>query len=269
VIRPKFLIALFTISLLVLGATPALAVPPSNDTIAGATPILALPYSDTVDTTEATTDAAELAAAQPCLDFGAPAIEKAVWYTYTASAAVTLLVNTTASSYTNGIAAYSGAPSAATFMSCLPGQLSVPVGPGQTVYLMVFGDQPGSLGGTLRITVQEAPAPPQVSLTVDPLGTFDPTSGTATVSGTATCTGSADFASVNGTLTQSVGRFAVTGFFFAPLVCDGLSHAWSAPVTSIGGKFAGGPATVQATAIACNISGCGQASITQQVRLRR
>ncbi len=268
-IRTKSLIALFTIGLLMLGATPAFAQPPPNDTIAGATPIPALPFSNTVDTTEATTDAAELAAAQPCLDFGAPAIEKAVWYVYTASAPVTLVVNTTASSYTTGIAAYNGVPSAATFMLCGPGQISASVGPGQTAYLMAFGDQPGSLGGTLRITVQEAPPPPQVSLTVDPLGTFDPISGTATVSGTATCTGIADFAGVNGTLTQSVGRFAVTGFFFAPLACDGLSHAWSALVTSFGGKYAGGPATVQATAIACNISGCGQASVTQQVRLRR
>lgn len=252
-----------------LGANPALAAPPPNDSIAGATPILALPFSESIDTTEATTDATELAAGQPCLDIGAPAIEKAVWYTYTASAAVTLLVNTTASSYTTGIAAYNGAPSAATFMLCGPGQISASVGPGQTAYLMVFGDQAGSPGGTLRITVQEAPAPPQVSFTVDPLGTFDPTSGTATVSGTATCMGIADFAGVNGTLTQSVGRFAVTGFFFTPLPCDGLSHVWSALVTSFGGKYAGGPATVQATAIACNISGCGQASVTQQVRLRR
>ncbi len=266
----KFLIGLLAISAFALGATPALAAgPPPNDTIAGATAIAALPFSDTVDTTKAKTDADELAAAQPCLAIGAPAIEKAVWYKYTASANVTIMVDTSASSYTTGIAAYNGAPSAATFVNCGPGRLQTSVASGQTAYLMIFGDQPGSAGGTLRITVQEAPPPPVVSLTVDPVGSFGSASGSATISGTATCTGIADFAGVNGTLTQTVGRFTISGFFFAPLTCDGVSHAWTAQVTSSNGRFGGGQATVQASAFACNSSGCGQDSVTQQVRLRR
>jgi hypothetical protein len=268
-IRMKLLIGLLTISALMFGATPALAAAPPNDTIAGATVIAVLPFSDMVDTTEATTDADELAAGQPCLDIGAPAIEKAVWFKYTATADVSLLVNTTASSYSNGIASYIGAPSAAAFTGCAPGQLSVAVPAGQTAYLMVFGDTVGSPGGTLRISVQEAPPPPEISLTVDPSGTFDPATGSATVSGTATCTGIADFANLSGTVTQTVGRFTVSGFFFAPLACDGATHSWTATTMQGNGKFAGGPATVQVFAFACNVSGCGQASATQQLRLRR
>jgi len=268
-IRTKFLIGLLTISALMLGATPALAAAPPNDTIAGATLIAVLPFSDMVDTTEATTDADELATGQPCLDIGAPAIEKAVWFKYTATANVSLLVNTTASSYSNGIASYIGAPSATTLTGCAPGQLSVAVPAGQTAYLMVFGDMVGSPGGILRISVQEAPPPPQISLTVDPIGTFDPATGRATVSGTATCTGVADFANLNGTVTQTVGRFTVSGFFFAPLVCDGATHSWTATTTFNNGRFAGGPATVQVFAFACNASGCGEDAVTQQVRLRR
>jgi uncharacterized protein DUF6299 len=266
----KFLIVLLAITLLALGSTPALAAgPPSNDKIAGATTITALPFSDTVDTTKANTDADETAAGQPCRDFGAPAIEKAVWYRYTAPSDVTLLVDTSASSYTTGIAAYSGTPSASTFLTCAPSRLTISVAAGQTVYLMIFGDQPGSPGGTLRISVQEAPPPPEVSLTVDPVGTFDPKSGNATVSGTVTCTGVADFSGINGDLTQTVGRFTISGFFFSSFVCDGTTQSWTATVTSSNGRFGGGQATVRATAFACNQSGCGQDSVTEQVRLKR
>jgi uncharacterized protein DUF6299 len=230
----KFLILLLAITSLALGSTPALAAgPPSNDKIAGATTITALPFSDAVDTTKANTDADETAAGQPCRDFGAPAIEKAVWYRYTAPSDVTLLVDTSASSYTTGIAAYSGTPSA------------------------------------LRISVQEAPPPPEVSLTVDPVGTFDPKSGNATVSGTVTCTGVADFTGISGDLTQTVGRFTISGFFFSSFACDGTTQSWTATVTSSNGRFGGGQATVRATAFACNQSGCGQDSVTQQVRLKR
>jgi len=267
--RTKFLIALLAIAWILAGATPALAAgPPPNDRIAGATAITALPFSDTVDTTKASTDADEEAAGQPCLDFGAPAIEKAVWYRYTASADITLSVNTSASSYTTGIAAYNGAPSAGTFVTCGPGRIVTSWAAGQTAYFMIFGDQPGSPGGTLRITVEEAPPPPEVSLTLDPAGTFDSTSGSATISGTVTCTGTADFAGLSGNVTQTVGRFTINGFFFTSFTCDGTTQTWTATTTSSNGKFAGGPATVQAFAFACNVSGCGQADVTQRVRLR-
>jgi hypothetical protein len=270
VIPTKLLIALIAVSGLVLGASPALAAPaPSNDRIAGATAIATLPFSDTVDTTKATTDADEEAAGQPCRDFGAPAIEKAVWYKYTASADITLLVDTSQSSYTTGIAAYSGAPSAETFVTCGPSRIRASAGAGDTVYFMVFGDQPGSPGGTLRITVEEAPPPPEVSLTVDPVGTFDPQSGSATISGTVTCTGTADFAGINGSVTQTVGRFTINGFFFTSFTCDGTTQTWTATTTSNNGKFAGGQATVEASAFACNVSGCGQDFVTQRVRLKR
>jgi hypothetical protein len=266
----KFLVALLAISALAFGATPALAAgPPPNDDIADATTITALPFSDTVDTTKASTDAEETAAGQPCRDIGAPAIEKAVWYKYTASADITLLVDTTASSYTTGIAAYNGTPTAATFVTCGPGRITTSWAAGQTAYFMIFGDQPGSRGGTLRISVQEAPPPPEVSLTVNPTGTFDSQSGSATISGTVTCTGVADFAGLNGSLTQTVGRFTISGFFFSSFTCDGTTQTWTATVTSSNGRFGGGQATVQASAFACNSSGCGQDSVTQQVRLRK
>jgi len=263
------LIGILAIPAYLLGASPADAAVPSNDTIAGATAITTLPFSDTIDTTAAHTDADELAAAQPCIALGAPAVEKAVWYRYTASANITLLVDTTASSYGTGIAAYHGTPSPSTFGGCAPGRLTTSVAGGETAFLMIFGDMPGSPGGTLRITVQEAPPVPQVSLSVDTTGTFDPRSGSASVNGTFTCTGVADFSGIQGQLTQTVGRFSVSGFFFTSAPCDGVAHTLTAQVTPQNGKFAGGPATVQAFGFACNASGCGQAEVTRQVRLSR
>jgi hypothetical protein len=248
-------------------ARPVAAAPPSNDTIAAATVITDLPFSDTVDTTEATTDADEQAAAQPCVDLGAPAIEKAVWYAGTiVTDAVAVVVDVSASSYSAGIAVFAGPPSAATFVTCAHGVVSGPVSAGQTFYVMVFGDVPGSPGGTLEISVFEA-VPVEVALTVDVIGHFDARTGTATISGTATCSGVAGFAGISGTLRQPVGRFAVDGFFFVPLVCDATTHAWTAQVIPQGGKFAGGRATVEAAAFACGPAGCDQDLVQQPIRL--
>jgi hypothetical protein len=261
-------VGLLAAGMLVGLARPVAAAPPSNDTIAAATVITGLPFSDTVDTTDATTDADELAAAQPCVDIGAPAIEKAVWYTGTiVSEAVTVAVDVTASSYSAGIAIFAGPPSAATFVTCGPGVVSGPVTSGQTFYLMAFGDVPGSLGGTLEISVFEAVLP-DVALTVDPIGHFDPRDGSATISGTAMCSG-VTVAFINGVLRQPVGRFAIDGFFFAGIPCDGTTHTWTVDVIPDGGKFAGGKATVEAGVFACGVAGCAQDFVEQPMRLVR
>ena len=252
---------------LVAAATPVAAALPSNDTIAGATLITELPFSDTVDTTEATTDTEEEAAAQPCMLPGAPAIEKAVWYTGTiVTDQLTVVTDVTASSYSAGIAVFAGLPSAETFVTCGLGVVSGPVSAGQTFYVMVFGDVPGSPGGTLEISIFPV-MPVEVELTVDEIGHFDGRTGTATITGTATCSGSTDFAEIFVTLRQPVGRFAVTGVFSAPLECDGTTHTWMAEVFPEAGRFAGGRATVEAQAFACGAAGCHQDFVQQPIRL--
>ena len=260
-------VGLLAAGTLVAASTPVAAAPPSNDTIAGATLITDLPFSDTVDTTEATTDTEELAAAQPCVDLGAPAIEKAVWYTGTiVTDQLTVVTDVTASSYSAGIAVFAGLPSAETFVTCGPAVVSGPVSAGQTFYVMVFGDVPGSPGGTLEISIFPA-MPVEVALTVDEIGHFDGRTGTATITGTATCSGSADFAGVSGTLRQPVGRFAVNGFFSVPLECDATTHTWTAEIIPGDGKFAGGRATIEATVFACGAAGCDQDFVQQPIRL--
>jgi hypothetical protein len=58
-------------------------------------------------------------------------------------------------------------------------------------------------------------------------------------------------------VTQTVGRFTINGFFFTSFTCDGTTQTWTATTRSSNGKFAGGPAAVDASAFACNVSGCG------------
>ena len=268
---PTFVASAVAVAGSVVVAGPVSAQPPTNDTIGGATVIGALPFFDEVDTTEATTDAVELAAAQPCLDFGAPAIEKAVWYTGTSQTGVEVIVDVTASTYSAGIAVFAGPPSAETFLTCGRGVVRGAVTPEQTVYLMVFGDVPGSPGGVLRISVEAVAPPPTVEVAIDTVGGVTPKTGVARVSGTVTCEGAAAFVNVSGTLRQRAGRVIIQGGFFAELepACDGTPIAWTAEVVAPLGLFTGGKATATVTAVACTeLFDCTEVTVTQDVRLR-
>ena len=179
---------------------PAAAAPPSNDTVMGATPIGGLPFFNEVDTSEATTDQAELDAIAPCA--GVPAVERAVWYVAQVTTdAAAVRTDVSGSDYSAGIAVFVGEPTAAGFVACAPGSIQGPVSSGQTLYLMVFGDTVGDPGSTLRISI-EAVELPTVEVTIDGVGAVDAKTGVAQVSGTVTCTGDVAFVDVSGTLRQ-------------------------------------------------------------------
>jgi hypothetical protein len=78
---------------LVLAGT-ALAAVPSNDTFASAPTISSLPFSDTVDTTEATTDSDDKAAGVACGVSGGRAELHSPWYDYTPSSNQTIRIDT-------------------------------------------------------------------------------------------------------------------------------------------------------------------------------
>src|SRR5205823_4772608 len=124
-------------------------------------------------------------------------------------------------------------------------------------------------GGTLNISVNEAPPPPTSEVTVDPRGTANK-DGSATLTGTYTCT-NADFVDVFGQVKQAVGRFAITGFFevFDTGTCDGTVHPWSALAIPDNGKFAGGKALTVTTAEACGVFECTDGFAEQRVKLSR
>jgi hypothetical protein len=251
-------------------AVPVLAAAPSNDTFGGATVIGSLPFTQTLDTTEATTDATDQEA-NPS-DCGAPAMDASVWYTVTASSDDGIAVDVSQSSYSAGVSVVTGSPGSFTFVTCGPGAVEFPTVNGETYSIVAFDDQTdGSAanGGTLVINVEAVPPPPVVDLTVDPTGLFNSKTGTATITGSVTCTGGADFTELDVSLRQSVGRFVISGSGFTDFPCDGSTHGWSAEVFPDNGVFKGGHTASVSFATACGPFDCGQDFEDHIVKLRR
>lgn len=260
---PSSAVLLFTFVLV----TPALAAAPGNDLYAGRTSIAALPFSETIDTTEATTDADD---AELNLQCGAPATDASVWYELTATDDVAVMVDVTASDYTAGVIVASGAPGSFVVEACGPGIVGFFALSGETYTILAFDDTPdASNGGTLSITVGEAPPPPSIDITVDPIGSFDPQTGSATISGTATCSSDALFAFIELELRQQVGRFIVTGYGATEVVCDDTTQPWSVEVFGSNGLFKGGRAVSVTFGTACGSFDCGSDFEEATVHLRR
>jgi hypothetical protein len=248
-----------------LAAGSAWAQAPPNDTFTNAKLISSLPFTESLDTTQATTDpddAEVLAACGVAVPFAAT-----VWYAYTPPTDQTVAVDTSGSTYSVGVGVVTGAPGSFLRVNCFPGSGSFSAAAGQTYY-MDFADIGGGNGGTLNISIT-APTPPEVELGVDRFGRFDPQTGVATVTGTATCTAGAS-GQVFVNLSQQVGRVAtIEGFGFAALSCDGTDQPWSASVQPFSGKFAGGHANLVADAFVCGPVACAFDRVERTIVLRR
>jgi len=251
-------------------AGPVLAAAPGNDLYAGRTVITAVPYTTTVDTTEATTDADDVEANAEC---GAPATDASVWFEITAAADGGLLVQLNDSDYSAGAIVATGAPGSFGIVACGPGAVAFTATAGETYAILVFDDQfdeTGS-GGTLNLTVDEVPPPPELELTVDATGRFDAKTGAATIKGTVTCTGGdgSEKSFIDVSASQLVGRFRISGQGGTSFDCDGSTHPWAAEVVSSDGKFGGGKASVSVFAFACSAVGCDDVQVTASVNLRK
>jgi hypothetical protein len=248
-----------------LAAAPASAAPPSNDTIGAATPITTIPFTDTVDTTEATTDDEDAAVNTNC---GAPATNGSVWYQLEASA-FAYLVDVSQSDFTAGVIVATGQPGALELVNCGPSAIAFEAVSGQTYYIMAFSDDPAVVGGQLALSVTEAEPAPKVSMTVNDTGTVNRKSGTATVSGTYTCIGTADQVVLQGRLQQEQANEVQVGgnFDVLGLTCDGTGE-WSIEVTSEEGRFKRGAAATIALTAGCNALGCNVYETLEVVRLR-
>jgi hypothetical protein len=258
------LLMLFTMAF----ATPVLAAPPSNDTYAGRTVIGTLPFSESLDTTQATTDADDTELNAEC---GAPSTDASVWYELTPTTDLMVLVDVSSSDYPAGVLVGTGSPGSFAIVSCGPGATAFFAETGVTYAILVIDDQSdgGLNGGTLTISVAEAPPPPTIDVTVDPIGTFNPTAGSATISGTVVCSSDADFAFVDVELRQQVGRFVINGFGSIDVFCDGTAQPWTLEVIGSNGQFKGGRAVAVTFAIACGAFDCGFDFEEQTVMLRR
>ncbi|HEY3006817.1 MAG TPA: DUF6299 family protein [Micromonosporaceae bacterium] len=245
-----------TLATFAVGA-PAYAAPPSNDTFAGAAAIGALPFAATLDTSEATTDADDTQANQFC---GAPALDASVWYTFTPATDQAVLVDVSQSTYSAGVLVVTGTPSGFELITCGPGAVAFETFAGTAYHLLIIDDQldGGGNGGTLNLSVSEAPPPPVVDVTVNPTARFNAKVGSATVSGMISCVGRTDFAFLDVELQQRVGRGVVFGVGSMDVACDGVSRPWSLEVFPVfGTKFAGGKAASVTFAVACGPVFCG------------
>lgn len=155
-LRPTLFWPIISIALVLAGARLALAAPPSNDDVNAATVIGSLPFTDTIDTTEATTAPDDLA----CFQSGAT-----VWYQFTPGQDTRINADTTGSSYSASIAVAVGAPGALSLLTCGGSSLVFQAQASTAYYFMVAaaaGGYPppgGATGGTLVFSVTEITAP--------------------------------------------------------------------------------------------------------------
>src|SRR5258706_7193998 len=264
--RAAFLIS--TISLLSLGlAAPVLAATPSNDAYASRQVIASLPLNASVDTSEATTAAPDAEAIAACAPVPTDA---SVWYEYTPTTDGSVLIDTSGSGYAADIVVVSGSPGSFVFENCgTPLVLSVTAG--VSYKIMVFDFDGSGNGGALELTVDNAPPPPTVAVTVDPSGSFNSRTGSATVHGTVTCSGGNEFGknSIYIQITQVVGRLRIIGEGATDFICDGTTRTWSFALFAFNGKFAGGKASVSAYVSACGDFSCGSAEADRIVKLKK
>lgn len=252
--RPAAVAALVVGTL--FGSAPAaLAAAPGNDTYDGRTVIGSVPFSVSVDTTEATTDAEDLELNATC---GAPALDASVWFEVTAAADGALLADVSSSSYTAGVLVATGGPGSRNIVACGPDTVGWSTVAGETYTLLAIDDQydGGGNGGTLNLTVEEAPPTPIIDVTTDPVASFNPRTGTATVTGTVACDNPGDFAVVIIDMEQRVGRGSVFGSGDQEVPCDGARHKFSVLVQPFNGSFAGGKAATISIGFACGSFDC-------------
>jgi hypothetical protein len=247
--------------------SPALAAAPSNDTYAGRTIIGSVPFSDTVDTTEATVGALDANMNAEC---GAPATDASVWYQMTPASDTTLLVDVSASSYSAGVIVATGSTAAFSVVTCGPDAVAFFAESGVRYTILAFDDQLDGAGngGTLEITVDTAPPPPAVDITVDEVAHFNATTGSATVTGTVTCIGEAFDTFIEVDMRQRVGRLIISGFGGTGFSCDGTTQDWSVEVFPDNGLFKGGQTATVTFGVACGQLDCGVDVEVATIKLR-
>ena len=247
------------ITLSMVTAAPALAAspPPANDLMTNAQTI-SVPFGpQTIDTTGATTDSDDATLNSFC---GAPKTDASIWYTITPATDMGILVDLTGSDYSAGAIVAEGTAPNWNVLACAPFGVVWSATAGTTYTILVFDDQQDGVGngGNLQISVTEAPPPPELSLTVNPRGTFDPKTGGATVHGTVTCTGDVVFSFIDVSMRQKTGRLFIDGEgAIEGFTCDGTEQKWSVDIFPFNGVFKGGRTATFSFALACDNFQCG------------
>ena len=113
--------------------------------------------------------------------------------------------------------------------------------------------------------------PPQprleIGVSVDPVGSVTPKTGTGTISGTVTCSSPAEVF-VDIFASQRAGRVDVQGFAFTEaMACDG-SATWTADLQGANGRFVGGKLNVDVFAFGFDGQQFDEAQEITEIRLR-
>ena len=234
ILKQRALVAsILVICLSLLIASPALA-QPGNDDFDSPTPIPSLPFTDTLDTSQATTANDD----PDCAGNG-----HTVWYVFSPAGDMRINANTFGSDYDTTLSVYTGARGSLTQIVCnddffdLTSNVTFDALSGETYFFMV-GSFFDSHGGNLNFTVQEAAPPLEIDLVVNPTGRVKASTGVVTLSGTVTCSTPA-FVSLFGDTRQPAGRAIIRGFFGTFFECDGETP-WTASYSGENGRIVGG-----------------------------
>jgi hypothetical protein len=117
-------------------AVPARAAAPDYDTYAVRTVIGSAPFSQTLDTSEATTDTDDAAISAPCLGFSA--FDASVWYEVTPARTGPMTLDISQADYSVGAIVGSGGPGNCTKQDCNTYRMPWSAVAGVTYTILVF-----------------------------------------------------------------------------------------------------------------------------------
>jgi hypothetical protein len=220
--------------------------PLANDDFDNATLIAGVPFTDSIDTRGATP-----AADDPTDCYGTNA---SVWYVFTPGSDTQIQVDISYSNYYAVVAVYKGTRGGLSLITCSDYPcFTIDVIAGETYYFMVTA--PYGTGGDLVFSVDVAPPPLTIDLTIDSNGLVDKKAGVTTISGMLTSSEPAS-AYVYVEVRQKAGRAFITGYGYAYLNGDGATPC-TMQVAGDAGPFKPGKVDVRAYAQGYSYSGSG------------
>ena len=227
----------------VLMTPPAFAAPPDNDDFDAATPIPALPFTDTVDTTDATTADDD----PDCFGNG-----HSVWYEFTPSEDLTVGATTSGSNYDTTLSAYTGTRGSLDQVACnddsdgLQSRILFETTAGTTYWLMVASccGEPRWTAGAHRTRTRAT----SDTWPVHSVNWHSQPAGVATIRGTVTCSQPVQVDLV-GSLRQTQRRSVSLGYSSTSVSCENTA-SWSMRVPGETGAFSPGTARARVTATA-------------------